>query len=580
LTVAGRPKRVTTTLSEQAGARRPRLLVVRWAPAFVALVAFAVASALVLPRMSVDGSAREVVYAFGAGQPVPGLRLGRAVERGPANLLVPPLTTAKASFALPAPQVAGDDRTLLFVDTGTVPQASTRVALVDRNGVHHALGAPTAARPLTVEVTRLIEARGTRIEFAANNPTGSDQGIANQVRVTTYPPSAVPRAGRWEVAAWVAIAVLLVLALLGRVRRDAPLVFVCGLGALLAWPSVKAGALNPQFPEIWNAAVHGGWLRLDDGMLSGTFGRLPALTIQLFHALIPLSGSGAAAAGTAGMLVGIGALAAIYALGRRLAGLPGALTATACALLADPFRDSLSTGGALGTLVLAATLFAIAVHRTLVRPDRAALILLGGAGGLAILAEPIWWPGVVGAAALLAVRETPRGEGWRALALVLAALVVISLPSRVSVADQHHGDLSGDLSDRATAARNAEFTDLQSESRVGVVDYLFDMHAPSAVASGVVTGGRESTTATTRRPVTRAVGLVAFLVEAIGVLYLLLVPRLRLLVLVPAMLAVVPWFFAAEGGLDPLLAGAAFWPALLAGAATIAYLVTERVRRR
>jgi hypothetical protein len=64
------------------------------------------------------------------------------------------------------------------------------------------------------------------------------------------------------------------------------------------------------------------------------------------------------------------------------------------------------------------------------------------------------------------------------------------------------------------------------------------------------------------------------------VVFLLALPRLRLLVLVPALLALVPWFFAGRGVGQPFLMQTGFWPALLVGAAVVAYAVCEAARRR
>jgi lipid-A-disaccharide synthase-like uncharacterized protein len=63
---------------------------------------------------------------------------------------------------------------------------------------------------------------------------------------------------------------------------------------------------------------------------------------------------------------------------------------------------------------------------------------------------------------------------------------------------------------------------------------------------------------------------------------MLIVPRLRLFVVIPAMLACVQWFLSDRAAHPVFVAGAAFWPALLLGGATIAYaawhLAEPRVR--
>jgi hypothetical protein len=286
------------------------------------------------------------------------------------------------------------------------------------------------------------------------------------------------------------------------------------------------------------------------------------------------------------MLVGVGAVVAIYALGRRVAGLVGAVTAVTCALLTDPFRLSLSTGDATGTLVLAGVLFLIAVHRTLQRADREAAILLGAAGAIAVLADPTWWPGVVAAIVLLALREAPAGTRRRVLVTGLVVFAVLTLPSRVSVSHQTKGDLSADVTARTTLARNVEFVGRghgappnraalddapYSGKQVGLGAYIFGDHSLSVVAGGTLTGAYDGLSAGAARPEAKLFGLLAFLAELAGVVFLLLLPRLRLLVVIPALVALVPWFIASRNGIDPFAAQVAFWPAMLVGVASLAY---------
>jgi hypothetical protein len=86
--------------------------------------------------------------------------------------------------------------------------------------------------------------------------------------------------------------------------------------------------------------------------------------------------------------------------------------------------------------------------------------------------------------------------------------------------------------------------------------------------------------ATAARPETKLVGLLAFVVGCLGALYLLLLPRLRVLVLVPVLIATVPWFFASRGTGPPGVSIALVWPVLFMGAATVAYAAWVAVRRR
>jgi hypothetical protein len=405
----------------------------------------------------------------------------------------------------------------------------------------------------------------------------------------------VPDAGRFEVALWVALATLLGLALLGRVRRYAPAVAFAGLTAYLVWPAVVETALEPTRSPIWDPAVRAHWLDLDHGLLSGTFGALPHLAVQLFHAVTPIAGKGTAGAATASMLIGVAAIIAIYVLGRRVAGTAGGIAAATVALMADPFRLSLSEGSAVGTLVLAACLFLIAVHRVLRGADRMAMVLLGLAGALAILAQPLWWPGVLASIVLLALRLAPPGARRASLGTALLVLALVSLPSRVSVAHQYDGDLAADVVLQATQARNAEFVgrghgapenaealanDPSGGPKVGLGDYVVGDHSASVVVGGTLSGAYDSVTAAARRPESGLAGLLAFLVGLVGVVFLALAPRLRLLVVVPALVALVPWFFVSRDVAEPFAAVAAFWPALLVGAASVAYALHEALKRR
>jgi hypothetical protein len=346
---------------------------------------------------------------------------------------------------------------------------------------------------------------------------------------------------------------------------------------------------------MWNAATHAKWLDLDRGLLSGTVGGNSSLALQLYHAVSPVTGTGAAGLRSAVMLVGVLAIAAIYALGRRVAGQVGALAAVTVALLADPFRLGLTDGSSTGTLVLAATVFLIAVHRALQRADAEAMALLGGTGALAVLAEPTYWPGVLAGLVVLALRQAPKGARRRALVIALAAFALVSLPSRVSVAHQSGGDLTSDVTLRTTLARNIEFlgrghsappdaaalgANPYGGQPVGLGSYVFGDHSLSVVAGGALSGAYDGLSAAARRPETKLVGLLAFLVELVGLVFLLVVPRFRLLVLIPAMVALVPWFLASRGLFPPFIAQAAFWPAMLAGAAAVGYAAWNAARER
>ena len=564
----------------------------RWGPAVALLVAFVSVSVAVVPRIEAEGSARTAYYELESGQSVPGLRV-RGLRRQVYGFEARDFSSGRVSFPFSAESPRPGERTDLLVSAGGGPAVSTQVTLIDTAGVRHELGRPTRWINHRVDVTSLLRGRGARLEITARNRSAMPALVADQVTVATYPPGAVPDAGRGEVALWVALALLAAVALLGRVRRDALLAVAGGLAAYLVWPSIVDDALEPPPTELWEPATDARWVDLERGLLSGTFDGLSSLAVQLFHALTPVTGTGLAGARTASMLVGVLALVAVYALGRRVAGLPGAVVAVACLLLADPFRLDMANGKPTTTLVLAACLFLLAVHRALVVADRRAMLLLGAGGALAILAEPTWWPGVLAAIVLLAVRHTPSGMARSALVTALLALVIVSLPSRVSVAHQSEGDLNGDVVARATLARNVEFVgrghgapgdreeleaDPRGGSRVGLFDYVVGEHSPTVVAGGILDGAYKGLSAAAERPDSKLPGLIAFVIQLIGLVFLLVVPWLRPLVLVPAMLAAIPWFFAGRDVSEPLAAHAAFWPATLVGAAVVAYAVEQAVR--
>jgi hypothetical protein len=600
--VVGEVARMARTVLGAAGAARTSLAVIvprfepggdagsgarervwRRAPTAAAVLAFAVASFVVVPHLQAHGNARLATFDLNGGQPLRDLRTGGAVRRSPDGFEIRGHGSGSVAFTMHVPPARGGDRTDLLVWAGAGAAVSTQVSVVDPSGARSLLGSPGWWVAHRVDVTRSVGSGRVRVEFTAVNATSTRRLFADQVRVATYPPAAVPSAGRWEVAVWMGLAVLLVLVGLRRARRHAALVAFAGLAAFLVWPAVVSGALEPLRFNLWGAAVHASWLDLDRGLVSGTFGAHSALGVQLFHALTPVTGTGTTGARTAGLLVGILALAAIYALGWRIAGTVGAVAAATFALLSDPFRLSLSTGDGAGTLILASCLFLIAAHRVLVRGDARAMVALGAAGALAILAQPLTWPGVVVAVVLLALRHhAPRVPARAALAAGLLTLALVSLPARLSVAHQSAGEAAADVVQLASAASTADLGPRADGSPrdVGLTGYLFGEHSLSDVVKSTINGASEGLSAGSERPQTKLIGLIAFLAAVAGSVALLLLPRRRLLVLIPAMLALVPWFFATRGIVTPFEAEAVFFPVFAVGAAIVSYLAWEAIRQR
>lgn len=587
---------MTDVLSGRAIHPRVSLEVIRRRlPALALLAAFVVLSALVIPRLDATGSATVTPYELDSSKPVPRVRL-HGLTRNVYGFVASPFGSGTASFGVPAPPSNLGDRTVLLITAGQA-DAPTRVTLVDRSGRRHLLGTARAWRAHEVNVSGIrLGGRRSRLAFAATSESPVARLVADRVVIATYPPSAIPEAGRWEVAAWAALGVLAVLALLGRLRRDLLLVGATGLTAWLVWPSIVSSALAPLPSDVWLPATHASWLGLDHGLLSGTFGAASALSVQLFHVLGPITGTGAAGARVASMLVGVLAVVAIYALGRRVAGLVGAGAAVTLALICDPFRDSLSSGNSDAVLVLASCLFLLAMHRVLVKGDLLSLALLGATGAIAMLADATWWPGLVASLVLLALWFAREASPRLRLAVALGVFVLVALPARVSILDQG-GNLTSDVTLRTTYARNAEFAGRghgappdsatlaaapYSGPRVGLGSYVFGDHSLPVVADGTVSGAYHALGSAGARPATKIVGLLAFLLELAGLAYLLILPRLRLFVLIPALLSLVPWFLSDRTDNHPFVTVAGFWPAMLLGGAALVYagsqLAAPRVR--
>jgi hypothetical protein len=570
----------------------------RWGPGAALLLAFVALSIVVVPRLDATGTAALSTYDVNAGQRVPGLRL-HGLTRAVDGFNTSPFGAGTASFPLAVPAVRAGDKTVMLVTAGR-PDVPTRVTLIDRTGARHALGTASGWRGHRIDVSGIPLGGGpTRIEFSATSFDPVARLAVDRVLVAAYPLSAIPEAGRWEVAAWVALAALAALALLGtgRVRRHFLLVPATALTAFLVWPSVVSAALMPLPSDVWGPATHASWIDLDHGLLSGTFGPVSALAVQLFHALTPLTGTGEVGGRTASMLVGVLAIVALYVLGRRVAGLTGGIAIVTIALVCDGFRQSLSTGTAVGTLVLASSLFLLAVHRVLARRDLRSLGVLGAVGAVAVIADATWWPGVVASLVLLAVLYGPAESPRRTLAITLGVFALVALPARVSIAHHANGDLTADVTLRTTYARNVEFLGRVDGApatraalaaapytgpKVGLGSYVFGDHSLSVVAGGTLSGAYDLLGRVGARPKTAVVGLIAFLLELAGVVYLLILPRLRLFVVIPALLSLVVWFLSNRVNSPSLVAAAPFLPAMFLGGASIVYaawqLVEPRVR--
>jgi hypothetical protein len=544
-----------------------------------ALVAFAVVSLLLIPRIHADGVVGISTYELGTDHPAPGVRVKGAARADADGYRVGNYSSGRVTFTVRAP-AGHDSRTRLIVWGGGGSAVSSTLTLVDAAGRRHVLGSPASWQAHPVDVTAFGQGP-LRLEFAADNTGTGAQLFADQVRVATYRSGAVPEAGRWEAAAWVALGALLALVVFRRPVRDFVLVAAAPLATYIAWPHVITGMLQPSGGDLADPVAHAKWLDLDHGLLSGTFDANSALAVQLFHVLSPITGTGTAGVRTASLLVGVLALVVVYALGARLAGFAGGLAALAFALLSDPFRASLGSGDSTSTLILSSCLFLLAAHRSLVRGDRTAMIGLGVTGALMILALPICWPGVLAAVGVLVLRSAAGVRTRTALAVAFVTLGLVLLPSRIGLAHQSGGAADADVVQLASGANTIELGPLPDGSprEIGLVDYLTS-HTPRELAGGTLHGASDGLSAASERGETKLVGLLALVAGVAGTAILLVLPGLRLLVIAPALVALVPWFFEERGALPPFPAEAMFWPVLPLGAAALAYTVVQLSRGR
>jgi len=191
---------------------------------------------------------------------------------------------------------------------------------------------------------------------------------------------------------------------------------------------------------------------------------------------------------------------------------------------------------------------------------------------------------------IIVLAYAPHGQRWRLLAVGLLAFVVLLLPNRVSTAHQNEGNLAGDISRRATFVRNVEFAGRGhgapaseaerarrpfSGEKAGLAEYLMGDHSVTVVAGGTLSGLYDSLSAAARRHQTKLVGALAFALCVLGFVYLLIVPRLRLLVLLPVLLAVPEFFFTSRDGVPAFEAGAAVWPSFVVAGGVLLYVLVQ-----
>ena len=588
--------------------KKPKLPIVRrlrrrvdgwppWAPVALTIVVVLGLSALVVPTLSTSGRATDVtVEELGLGAEPAGTRTSGAVVADVNGYVVRAGGRGNVSIPLRFPAEDGERPVVRLWVYGTDAVEST-VTVVASDGERKELGKAGYWAGEPFDLSDALTSGRARVEISVSSSGDQDALFFDQIAVAQFPEDAQPDSSTALVALWLVALIAALLLITGRLRRHWPLLPAVAFLVALSWPTVDDTALKPlegATATLWQHVVEASTLSLHSGLVSGTFGEQSALATQLYHALTLLVGEGGSSPYAASILTAVLALCALYALGNRVAGRAGAVTVVLLCLLADGFRDAATSGAALPALILAAALFLYAVHLCLAEASRYALALLGGFGALMFLANSTWIFGIVLTILLVGVLYGRPDDRWRAVGVGLGVFLVLILPNRVSTADLNNGNLFADMTRRATLVRNVEFAgeghgapseavvaaDPLAGRRVGLVPYLVDDHSVLAVAGGALTGAYDALEAFGRRDETRLAGLLGFLVGLVGMVYLLIVPRLRLLVLAPFMVAVPTLFFQSRGAGDAFANGAALWPAFVTGGGVLVYVAAKLVRER
>lgn len=555
--------------------------------AALAIAAAAVAVAVVAPDIHTAGDFVETdVLDLGTTSPTPGARTRGGVRQNGNGYVAAPDRRALASVPVDMPAARGG-HVLLRVWAYAYPRIPTSVRLRLADGRTRELGRPGHWNGKTFDLTQVPAGRA-RLEARTVNSTPSRALFLDRVTVERGPDSARSAASPWAVGLMVALVVLALLALARRLERHWPLAALLGGASVLLWHDARALELQPLSggPETtWHAARAASWLGFHDGLLWGSWERLSSLTVQLFHALTPLVGTASAGVHSAGVFAAVLALAALYALGNRAAGRLGAVAMVMVALATGPFRDAALAGSPVPVIVLAGALFAYGLHACLAEASTQAMLLLGAGSFLVALAAPVLLPGVVAVTAIVALAYAPAGRRLRGLAAGFLAIAVLLIPHAVSTADQNGGDLFADMSAQATYARNVEFagrghgapSPVQFEQHpyggdpVSLPAYLFGDHSAWQVVGGALHGAQKALFGLSGGGLAGALG---FALAALGVLYLLIVPRLRMLALLPLLACAPTLFFVDRGAISEMAGIGAAWPGLLTGVGLLGYALT------
>ena len=562
------------------------------------LIALAIVTAvLVGPGIHASGELEEfAALELGAAQSPPQAETSGAVTEDENGYRVGARSQATVTLPVTLPRPR-DGRTLLRVWAYGPKGVTTNVVLRTADGSQRPLGRAVEWEGETFDVS--AEALGgyesVRLEVTSRNATADSTLFFDRVAPVLAPESLSITASSWPVGLLVALVAAALLAVANRLRQHWILAALLGGVAVVLWsdiPTRSLEPLNPDFAPTWSAAVDASWFGFHDGLLWGSWKGLSSLSVQVFHALTPIVGTAPGSARAASLLAGLCALAAIYAFGNRAAGRLGAVVAFGCAIAAAGFSDAVVNGDSLPVLVLAGALMGYALHACLAEATPLAIGLLAGGVTLLALAEPTWLPGGLVVLVIVALVCGRQGQRRRVVGIGLITLIVLLTPHLASTASQNSGSLFANLSARSIAARNIEFLGMGHGSPtieeaardpfagrpVTLPGYLFGDHSVSQVVGGVLAGGQESLSAFGERGGRGFLGTIAFLLVVLGVLYLLILPRLRLLVMLPPFAIAPTLFIANRTDGDPWAAAAAVWPAMLVSAGILAYAAAGLAR--
>ncbi len=550
------------------------------------------ASVLMFLLAPTNGDARTaVVLDLGsADQATKALTYG-PVDRNVDGFVVAARSSGSVYITLPFAALPKSERAVVDITAYGQSGMVVRADLLGKGKASEVGSLASAATGRTFDVTEAVRSGRNVLRVEVDHSSAGGPALfLDRIELVRASGEAGSDAPFWFVALWVALMAVAILRLAGWLGRHWHLPLLLGISAGLLWEplgDLALKALEPSVTPFADAVDRATWFGLETGLLSGSYGDLSPLAVQLAHLVSPLTGTGSSGVRSAAVLVAVLALIVIYVAGVRVSGRVAGAVAIGAAMLSDAFRDGAISGGALPALVVAGALLLLAIHVCLARAGRIEAVLLGAAGAVVTLADPLWLAGVTVAVAVLVAIQGQRPERLRVLAVALLTLVVLVLPNRVSTAHQSGGDLFADVGDRATAARTIELQERlpaprrgvsqPPAERVGLGGFIFGDHSLSVVVGGTLSGLYDGFEAASERGNTRLAGLVAFTIAILGALYLLIVPRLRLLVLLPVLVAASTFFIASRGAISPYIAGAPLWPALFVAGGVLVSIVVKEV---